>query len=130
MDEGGAWDAKILYHSPVDMNATYFDGGAAVGFAGAAGDAVTTVEIGDDGDGFAGLEAFCVIEIHEIASQFMAEDAGVFEKGLGAFEGVEVGAADADATDLQHGHAGLREWRVCLAIFEMTGFCTDECFHF
>jgi hypothetical protein len=107
------------------MDAGNFYRGAAVGFTGAAGDTFATVEIGDYGYGFAGLESGGFVEVDEVAGEFMAKDAGVFEVGLGAFEGMEVGSADADAANPDDRLARAGERGIRFAVFELTWLYAD-----
>jgi hypothetical protein len=44
---------------------------------------------------------------------------------LGAFEGVKVGAADADAFNFYNRLALAGEWGIRFAVFEVSGFYAD-----
>jgi hypothetical protein len=125
MDQALTGYCQIFDHAAIDVDAADLYLCAAVGVAVSAGNAVAAVEIGDDGDGFAGLKSRGLIKVDEVAREFMAEDPRVFEIGLGAFEGVEVRAADADAADPDDGFAGSGERSAGGAIFEITGLYAD-----
>ena len=80
---------------------------ATVRSAAAAGQAVAAVEVR--------LHCHLVTNLHTINSrtdsenlgaELVAEDAGILEEGLASAEGVQVGAADADAVDADQGVAG------------------------
>src|SRR5258708_412037 len=129
VDERSGWDGEVFHHAAVDVDAGHIYICAAVGFAGTTGDAFATVEVRDDGDGFAGLEAGSLVEVDEVAGNFMAEDARVFEIGLSTFEGMEIGAADADTANFDDRLAGLRQGCVGGAIFELSGLYANESFH-
>ena len=107
------------------MDAADFYRRAAVGLPVAAGDALSAIKIRDDGYGFAGLEARRLVEIDEIAGQLMPQDTGIFEIRLCSFEGMQIGAANADAPDLDNTLTRLRQGRISLAVFELAGFYAD-----
>ena len=80
---------------------------ATIRSAAAAGQAGAAVEVR--------LHGHLVTNLHTINSrtdsenlgaELVAENAGIFEEGLASAEGVQVGAADADAVDADEGVAG------------------------
>jgi hypothetical protein len=130
VDEELTGNREIFDHAAVDMYPANLDRGAAVGFAVAAGDAMTTIKIRDDRDGFPGLETRRLVKVDKVAGQLVTEDPGVGEIGLGAFEGVQVGAADADAADFYDCLAGVRQRGVGFAVREFAGLYANESLHF
>ena len=79
---------------------------ATVRTAPAAGDATTTIPIGFNGTTVARFQARIVRrQRHDFDAQFMPENARIGKVGLVTLEGVNVGAADANATDPHHGLA-------------------------
>jgi hypothetical protein len=101
---------------------------ATIRSAAAAGQAVAAVEVR--------LHRHLVTNLHAINSrtdgenlgaEFVAEDAGILEEGLASSEGMQVGAADADAVDADQGVAGSGIARfVGVDAFETTGLGEDE----
>lgn len=59
----------------------------------------------------------------------MTQDTGIFEIRLSAFEGMQVGTANADAADLYDGFAGPCDGRLRFAVFEVSGLYADQRFH-
>ena len=100
------------------MHTAHFDGSAAIGLAGAAGNAMPAIKIGNDGNGFAGLKSGCPIEVDKIAGQFMTQNPRVLKKRLRAFECVQVCSADPDAFDLYNGMPRPRQRCVGFTINE------------
>jgi hypothetical protein len=89
--------ADIIGHAAVDVHAEHRQALAAIGLAAPAGDTGAAVEIGDDRDGLAGLEAAAGADRVDLAGEFMADDARIFEIGLRPLEYMQVGAANAGA---------------------------------
>jgi hypothetical protein len=68
-----------------------------------------------------------ITDSENLGAEFVAEDAGVFEERLASAEGVQVGAADADAVDADEGVAGFGiAWFVGVDAIETTGLGEDE----
>ena len=93
------------------MDTEDLDGRAAIGFMGFAGDTGATAEIRDQGYQVAGLEIMGVDchwgQLHNFCADFVAEDTGVLEEGLGTLESVEIGTTDTDLFDLEQGGWGV-----------------------
>jgi hypothetical protein len=106
------------------VDAHYLEVGAAIGFAAAAGDAATAVDVGLDGAAVTGLEAVGFgAGIDNLDAKFVAEDARVVEEGLFTGESVEVGTANADTVDADEGFAGgERRFRGVVGGGELAGF--------
>ena len=63
------------------------------------------------------------------AGELVPHDAGIFEKRMLALEDVEIGAADADAPDMQQDLVGGAMRRRSLIHRELAGLCADESRH-
>ena len=94
--DGGQDD--LFGHAAGSVDAEYLQRFAAVELAFEAGRAMAAVEVGVDDHRRAHRE-LGAIGIGDGAAQLVADDAGVFEVGEGAFEDMIVGAADADMAD-------------------------------
>src|SRR6185312_9223996 len=129
MDEGGTRHAQIFHHTAVYVYAADFYTRAAIGFSVAAGDTMSAVEVRDDCHGLAWLEAWGLIEVDEIAGQLVAEDTGIFKIGLCAFEGMQVGAADADAFYFYDAVTWFCQGRVGFAVSKIARFYANKCLH-
>jgi hypothetical protein len=53
------------------MNTTDLDAGAAIGFAGAAGDTISTIEVGDKRNDFTIAEIRRAVDVDQLGSQLM-----------------------------------------------------------
>jgi hypothetical protein len=118
MNEGSRRYGQVLNHTAVHVDTGDLQRAATIGFTRTTRNAGPVIIIRDDGNGLAGLEARRLIEVDEVTGQFMTQDTGVLEIRLCAFEGVKVGAADADAFDLYDRMAGSRQRCFRFAISE------------
>ena len=117
-----------LPHAAVGVHAQDPQTFATIRSAAAAGQAVAAVEVR--------LHCHLVTNLHAInprtdsenlGAEFVAEDAGIFEERLASAEGMQVGAADADAVDADEGVAGFGiAWFVGVDAIETTGLGEDE----
>jgi hypothetical protein len=88
------------------MDAEHLELDAAVGLAPSAGNAFAAGEIGVDGAEITFLEVGDAgTDAEDFDTQFVTENAGVREEGLAAFEGVKVGAANANCANSHEGFA-------------------------
>jgi len=85
------------------MNTADLDAGATIGFAGAAGDTISAIEVGDERDDLTFAKIRRTIDVDQLSSQFVTQDAGIIKKRLRAFEGMKVGTANSDALYFQEG---------------------------
>jgi hypothetical protein len=95
------------------MDSQYLQPGAAIGAASAAGDAVVAVEIRLNGAEIAGTQSCSIFaDLEDLNAELMAENAWVFQEGLAAPVGMQVGAADPYPVNPDEGFAlsGLSWW--------------------
>ena len=97
IDEIVVGDAEPVRHSAVAVHAEHIEPLAAVGLAAPARDAVAAMQIGNDRDALAELEAGALADRLDLAGELVADHPGIGEIGLRALENVQVGAAHAGA---------------------------------
>ena len=105
-------------HAAIDVHAHHLQILAAIGLAKQAGMACGVVDVGLDRAAVAGGDAAAVVrDGKHFHAKLMAEHARVGEKRLPAGEGMQIGAADADAADSNQRffrpRAGRRRRFVC-----------------
>tara|TARA_B100000809_G_scaffold224362_2_gene234462 strand:+ start:897 stop:1202 length:306 start_codon:yes stop_codon:yes gene_type:complete len=99
------------------MDSEYLQPGAAIGAAIPAGDAIVAVEIGFDGAEVSGAQPRSVLsDLEDLNAELVTENAWVFQEGLAAPVGMQVGAADPYPVNPDEGFAlsGFSWW---------VGFC-------
>ena len=67
--------------------------------------------------------------VEDFRAQLMAEDSGIAEKRLLAIEGVQIGAADADAVDAHQGFTGRRHTDIVRATDKAARFLKGDRSH-
>src|SRR5271165_93731 len=91
---------KHFAHSAIDMNSQHLQVRAAIRFATSAGDAATAIEVRLDRAAVAGFHVLCrTTHRYDLDAKFVTKDSREAEKRLPSIEGVDVGAADADAAN-------------------------------
>ena len=89
---------KGLAHSAISVDSQHLQAHAAVGFATAAGNAVTTIEVRFDRAAVARVHILRqAAHRDDLYAKFVTENSRVTKKRLVSVEGVDIGAADADA---------------------------------
>ena len=100
---------NAIAHPAIGMDSDDAHLRAAIGASAGAGGANAAGHIGVDGAAVAGLKAGNIVAgADHLDGEFVAQDAGVGEEGLGAFEGMEVRAADSDHEDADQDFTGSR----------------------
>ena len=95
-----------LSHAAVDVHPQDLELGATIGFAVAAGGTAPAIQVGLDRAAVARRQTVRTIPgIDHLDPELVAEDAGIVEKWLAPEKGMQIGAADADASDPHQGPA-------------------------
>jgi hypothetical protein len=100
-------DDELVPQPALGVDAEDLKLNAAVALAAPAGDAGAAVEVRLDGAAISGLDVHDAgTNFENFDAEFVADEAGIGEEGLAAFEGVDIGTADTDTMDADEGFAG------------------------